>query len=162
MKSGKYNRVLSMGMAMVLLMIGFACQRSPSAPDDEFIQDLQALSDSSSLKKQNSQANYELTTDSLDALRGYSLEGDSSNNSVNIPPILGYAFVAIIIIGFVLGFYLVIKRIKDRIGDIGYQIKHAKDNIEDVIEQKTPEDMNAEEKESIKTLLSQLDKFAKK
>lgn len=163
MKSEKHIRVLSLGIAMVLLFIGFSCQRSTLAPDDDLVQHLQALSDSSNLKKQDSQANDELTTDDLDAIRGHSLEGRSSNKSVNIPPILGYAFVALIIIGFGLGFYfVVIKRVKDAIGDVGYQIKHAKDKIEDTIAQKTPADIDAEEKERIKTILSQLDKFGKK
>ena len=163
MKSGKYIRVIYSGIAVILLLAGFACQRSPLAPDDDLVSHLQALSDSSSLKKQDVETNDPITTEELDELRGYPLEESHSNKSVNIPPILGYVLVAIIIIGFGAIFYfVVIKRIKDGIGDMGYQIKHAKDKIEETISQKTPKDLKAEDKEQINKLLEQLKKFDKK
>lgn len=163
MKSEKHIRVLSLGIAMLLMLLGISCQRSPSEPDDEFIQHLQTLSDSSSLKKQDSQAKDELTTEDLDAIRGHSLEGSSSNKSVELSPMVGYGLLALIIIGFALGFYfIVIKRIKNGIGDLSYQIKHAKDKLEDTIDQQLPKNIDAEEKEGINELLEQLKKFDKK
>ncbi len=159
----KHNLVLSLGVAMMLILISFSCQRSPLAPDEDLVKHLQALSDSSELKKQNSQERNELTTEELDALRGHPLESSNSTMPRSIPPILGYLFVAIIIIGFGFGFYfVVIKRVKNGISDISYQIKHAKDKIEDTIEQQTSKDINPEEKEKIDELLEQLNKFNKK
>lgn len=158
----KHIRVLSLGIAMVFILIGISCQRSPLAADDELIEHLQVLSDSSSLKKQKSPDKDQLTTEDLDALRGHSLEGSSSNKSVNLPPMLGYILVGAIIIGFALLFYfVVIKRIKDGIGDLSYQIKNAKDRIEDAIDQKVPEDYQGKDKEQIEKLLDELKKFDK-
>lgn len=161
----KHIRVLSLGIAMVIMLVGFSCQRSPLAPDEEMVKHLQTLSDSSSLKKQNSQANYEQTADSLDA--PHSLEESSSDGIDSIPPILIFAVAALIILGIasLLIFFVVkfvIKRVKSKVDDMGYQINNVKDKLEDTLAQKTPENMNAEEKESIDTLLNLLNKFGKK
>ncbi|NPD44635.1 MULTISPECIES: hypothetical protein [unclassified Lentimicrobium] len=162
MKSIKYLRVFCLSFAMIILFLGFGCQSSPLAPDDDLVQHLQTLSDSSSLKKQKSPDKDQLTTEDLDALRGHSLEGSSSNKSVNLPPMVGYILVGGIIIGFALLFYFVVfKRIKDGIGDLSYQIKNAKDRIEDTFDQKVPEDYQGKDKEQIEKLLDELKKFDK-
>lgn len=104
MKSEKHILVLIMGIAMVFILVGFSCQRSPLAPDDDLVQHLQALSDSSNLKKQSVKDSIEITTERLDELRGHPLESNS-NKSVELSSAVGYGLLALIIIGFALGFY---------------------------------------------------------
>lgn len=55
-----------------------------------------------------------------------------------------------------------IRRIKNGISDMSYQIKQSKNKLEDVIELQLPKDMNAEEKEGLNELLDHLKKFDKK
>jgi len=163
MKYVKPFWVLFIGWALVFLVVAYACQPSVLTPDENLVNHLQVLSDSSSLKKQDVEADENITSESLDAIGDPPLKKNDPNSSINPAPILGYAFVFIIIICFVLSFYfVVIKRVKNGIRDVSYHLKHSKEQLEEVLEQKAPNDLTTEEKEKMDDLLAQLKKVHRK